>query len=208
MPFSPAPIPLCVRACVCVPRRPVSLAQPPQINSTPTPFHLVKRTAAELSAAGFERLREGQGWARNELVKPGGKYFFERNNSTIVAFVVGGKFDGLTGGFKVVGAHSDSPVLKIKPTSKRCKLGYVQVCAAPCGVAAAVVPLSPRRVSGLLRPISMCTALCRACHSPRRCGCPTPCCPAFSRRSGSRRTVGGCGTPGSTATCPSPVGSS
>lgn len=74
----------------------------------------------------------------------------------------------------MVNAHLDSPVLKIKPASKHCKLGYVQVCAAPGVVVAAAVPLSRRRVSGLVRPIWMCNAFCRACHSPRRCGCPPP----------------------------------
>ena len=44
-------------------------------------------------------------------LKPGGKYYFNRNGSTLVAFTVGSKFQP-GNSFKAVGAHTDSPVLK------------------------------------------------------------------------------------------------
>ena len=50
----------------------------------------------------------------------GGKsYYFSRNNSTLVAFIVGAQATN-TGVslFKIVGCHTDSPVLKLAPVSK------------------------------------------------------------------------------------------
>jgi len=41
-----------------------------------------------LKAAGYEALSEGGAWK----LQPGGKYFFTRSQSSLVAFAIGGKF--------------------------------------------------------------------------------------------------------------------
>ena len=70
------------------------------IDSTPTPFHLVETSEALLTQSGFTKLDERELWGINKLVKPGGKYFYHRNRSTIVAFSVGEKYSP-GGEFKV-----------------------------------------------------------------------------------------------------------
>ena len=56
---------------------------------------------------------------RDKWELEGGKrYFFTRNNTTLVAFVVGQKAGPTLSMFKIVGCHTDSPVLKLAPVSK------------------------------------------------------------------------------------------
>lgn len=104
------------------------------IDASPEPFHCVNTAAERLQKEGFERLEEGESW----LSKPsrlglGGKYFFTKGGSTIVAFVVGGKYVPGVGGFKVIGAHTDSPNLKLKPVTKRSGSKLVQLNVEPYG---------------------------------------------------------------------------
>lgn len=75
-----------------------------------------------LKVKGFTELNERKKWN----LKPGGKYYFTRNESTIVAFVVGEKYEP-GNGVIMIGAHTDSPCLKLKPVSKVTKSGYNQV---------------------------------------------------------------------------------
>jgi aspartyl aminopeptidase len=93
------------------------------VNASPSPFHVVHESSRRLEKAGFEKISEKDEWH----LKKRGKYYFTRNGSSIVAFVVGDKYQAGKGGFSIVGAHTDSPCLKVKPISKKENVGYIEV---------------------------------------------------------------------------------
>lgn len=93
------------------------------LNDSPTAYHAVENAAEILRGKGFRELREGTEWS----LERGGGYFVIKNHSCIVAFTVGD--DSPAGkGFHIIGAHTDSPSLKLKPGP--CTVtpeGYVKV---------------------------------------------------------------------------------
>ncbi|KAF1796123.1 peptidase M18 [Mucor lusitanicus] len=95
------------------------------VNKSPSPFHATFEASEILKAAGFKEIKERDSW-NDGLIQRKGKYFFTRNGSAIVAFEVGGKYNP-GNGFSIIGAHTDSPCLKIKPISKKDKSGYLEV---------------------------------------------------------------------------------
>lgn len=94
------------------------------VDASPTPFHCVAQTVRKLEAAGFTQLLEDASFVSN--VVPKGKYYYTRNEGMLVAFAVGGAYKA-GGPFKVVGAHTDSPALKVKPKSKQSGNGFLQL---------------------------------------------------------------------------------
>ncbi|UAW97471.1 M18 family aminopeptidase [Halopseudomonas nanhaiensis] len=80
------------------------------IQSSPTPFHATASLAARLALAGFEQLDEREEWA----LETGGRYFVSRNNSSLIAFTMGDA-GALERGIRMIGAHTDSPCLRVKP---------------------------------------------------------------------------------------------
>jgi len=94
------------------------------LSDSTDPFHAVDNSVAKLEAAGFVRLRKREPFT-GKLV-PGGKYYYTVNHSTLVAFAVGSKYVA-GNGFKIIGGHTDSPNLKVKPISKKTQHGFVQL---------------------------------------------------------------------------------
>ncbi|KAF5460021.1 hypothetical protein F2P56_019921 [Juglans regia] len=92
------------------------------LNASPTAYHAVDEAKKQLRSAGYEQVSEREDWK----LEAGKRYFFTRNYSTIVAFAIGKKYVA-GNGFHIVGAHTDSPCLKLKPVSKVTKGGYLEV---------------------------------------------------------------------------------
>ena len=88
------------------------------LSQSPTPFHAVRTGAELLLAAGFEQLDESTPWR----CQPKGRYFCIRSGA-LVAFTLGEQ--GVPTSFRLVGAHTDSPNLKLKPRPLRVTKGYL-----------------------------------------------------------------------------------
>lgn len=92
------------------------------LRTSPTPFHATNNIAARLLAAGFIPLYEGDIWQ----LEPGNRYLITRNDSSIIALVYG-KSPLLESGIRLLGAHTDSPCLKVKPRPELNRCGYFQL---------------------------------------------------------------------------------
>ena len=83
------------------------------IYDSPTAFHAVDSAKAILDKQGFTELKEENSWN----LEKGGKYYVTKNDSAVTAFVVGlGKIE--EHGFRIIGAHTDSPCFRIKPAAE------------------------------------------------------------------------------------------
>lgn len=80
------------------------------IDASPSPWHAVAHVKNTLAAQGFQALDERDAWQ----TQPGGKYFVVRDGGSIIAFVRGHGAIAANG-FRITGAHTDSPGLRLKP---------------------------------------------------------------------------------------------
>ncbi len=80
------------------------------LDASPTPYHAVAQAARRLEAQGFRRLDERDAWTTS----PGDRRYVVRCGSSIAAFRVG-TLPPPESGFRLVGAHTDSPNLRLKP---------------------------------------------------------------------------------------------
>ena len=92
------------------------------LNASTTPWHAVANMSERLDEAGFIALDEKDTWD----LQPGTGYYVTRNGSSIVAFRTG-KRSTDTAGIRMVGAHTDSPCLKVKPNPELRRKGYFQL---------------------------------------------------------------------------------
>lgn len=75
-----------------------------------------------LDQAGFKALDEKEDWE----LEAGQGYYAIRNGSSIVAFRTGRR-DPAEAGIRMVGAHTDSPCLKVKPNPELRRKGFFQL---------------------------------------------------------------------------------
>ncbi|MBX3234024.1 MAG: M18 family aminopeptidase [Labilithrix sp.] len=91
------------------------------LGDSPTPFHAVAGAMQRLAKAGWKPITEADAW---EDLAPG-RYMMSHGGSSLFAFVLpeGKKIAG----FRIVGAHTDSPNLRLKPNAEYKKEGYAQL---------------------------------------------------------------------------------
>ncbi len=92
------------------------------IDASPSPWHAVHSVEQRLLAQGFVKLEETQAWH----LEAGQNYFVTRGGASIIAFTLGKQV--LTdSGFRIVGAHTDSPGLRLKPRAAFSSDGLVRI---------------------------------------------------------------------------------
>lgn len=91
------------------------------LQASPTPWHATHTMAVRLEQAGYQRLQETASWQ----LEPGKRYYVTRNDSSIIAFQLPKK--GALTDLRMVGAHTDSPGLRLKPNATQRSAGWLQL---------------------------------------------------------------------------------
>ena len=92
------------------------------IDVSPSPWHAVQTCETRLTAAGFQRLDEMERWS----LTAGDRRYVVRGGSSIIAFIVGSQ-PAATTGLRLIGAHTDSPGLRLKPKPAEDAAGMVRL---------------------------------------------------------------------------------
>jgi len=100
------------------------------LDASPTPYHAAAESAERLEAAGYRRLREHDAWD----LAPGDRAYVLRGGGSLVAFEMGSG-EVATSGLRILGAHTDSPSLRVKPRPDVKAHGYRQLAVEPYGSA-------------------------------------------------------------------------
>ncbi|NLC22576.1 MAG: M18 family aminopeptidase [Halomonadaceae bacterium] len=90
------------------------------LQHSPTPWHAVAQMAERLESAGYRRLDETRPWR----LEPGERVYVTRNDSSIVALQL--PPEGLES-LRMIGAHTDSPGLRLKPHAAQTAAGWLQL---------------------------------------------------------------------------------
>ena len=92
------------------------------IDASPSPWHAVQSVTQRLLAQGFSELKESERWS---LIL-GGHYFVVRGGASVIAFRLGQHSLAETG-FRMIGAHTDSPGLRLKTHAAQSSDGVVRL---------------------------------------------------------------------------------
>lgn len=95
------------------------------LDASPTPFHATQNMSMMFENAGFTKLDEENKWKLEE----GEKYYVTRNDSSVIAFTYPRNVKDYT----MVGAHTDSPNLRLKPNPVIKEHGVVKFGVEPYG---------------------------------------------------------------------------
>lgn len=98
------------------------------LRQSPTPYHAVRQIKQELQEIGFRELFESQPWK----LDANQGYLVVRGESSLIAFQTGSKALQETG-ISMIGAHTDSPCLKVKNQPERSNNGYLTLTVEPYG---------------------------------------------------------------------------
>ncbi|TAH59838.1 MAG: M18 family aminopeptidase [Gottschalkiaceae bacterium] len=81
------------------------------IYDSPSNFHVVENIKDKLNKKGFKELNIRDRWN----IEKGGKYYIVKNGTAIISLVIGqGEIE--EEGFRIIGAHTDAPTFRIKPS--------------------------------------------------------------------------------------------
>jgi aspartyl aminopeptidase len=98
------------------------------IDRSPSPYHAVAESVRRLEAVGFRSASETDVWE----LSPGDRLYVVRSEGSLAALQVG-EVTPAEAGFRIIGAHSDSPNLRIKPRADLQAHGYRQLAVEPYG---------------------------------------------------------------------------
>ncbi len=83
------------------------------LKTSTNPFEAVKSVKSILLGSNFKELCEENKWD----IKPNGKYFVTRNDSSIIAFTIPSVLTDIS--INMASAHTDSPTFKVKPLNNK-----------------------------------------------------------------------------------------
>jgi aspartyl aminopeptidase len=92
------------------------------VQASPTAFHAAAEAARRLSAAGFTELDLGQRWTAAS-----GGYYVRRGGTLIAWYLTDDALADPARRFRIVGTHTDSPHLRVKPSPDKGSAGWRQV---------------------------------------------------------------------------------
>ena len=98
------------------------------VDASPSPYHAVAEMGRRLEVAGFVRMNERDEWC----LEAGDERYVVRDDGSIVAVRVGTEPPSQAG-LRLVGAHTDSPTLQVRPRPASTRAGYRMLSVEPYG---------------------------------------------------------------------------